>query len=178
LPKDIQGVGIAGLIQKHNPLAKMGERVGWIQAHRFVHLTHRIVEQTDMQVDEAELMMCLIGIRIESQRAPVLGNRAFVRELIPRLTQQEALGKMRGVEIRIDRKRSLHFDERPLLQRRLVAADVKQALSIRAGKFRVSRREPGIGLDRPFEVVNRLANLFGALTAFVKPASKIQVVGL
>src|SRR5947209_114737 len=60
LPKDIQRVGIATLVQEPNPLAEMGEGVGWIQAHRFVHLTHRRVEQADVQVDEAELMVRLV----------------------------------------------------------------------------------------------------------------------
>jgi hypothetical protein len=93
-----------------------------------VHLAHRLVEQADVEVDESQLMVCLVGIRIEGQRAPVGGNRALVRELIPRLPEEKALSKVSGVEIRIDGERALDLDERPLLQRQVAASFVEQPL--------------------------------------------------
>src|SRR5690349_2251524 len=89
LLKGSQPVLVPTLIHERYADSLLCKAVAWVDGKSFPEFLDGIVEQPDVQIDHSEVLMRLGEVRIQVQRATVLLDRQFVREVSPRTPQEK-----------------------------------------------------------------------------------------
>src|SRR5206468_8585825 len=95
LSKDAQGVLVLPLMDEGDPDTLLSEQVGGVQGQGLPELGDRFVEEADVVVDHAELVVRVLQARVKRQRPAVLLDREDVRESVGRAPQDVRPRKMR-----------------------------------------------------------------------------------